>query len=88
MENKNQIIVKVKGGFLRAMPAEDINYPGIWVEFVSDKESEVTASHPSILVEQEPFDNPNSTVPNIRALLWTNPNQEDYTDEIYLTDHE
>lgn len=79
MENEIQEIkVKVKGGYLRAIPAEDPDYPGIWVEFIRDNEPDDVVSRPQILFEQ-----PVDFAPGCaRVLVWEDTNSEDYTKEI------
>lgn len=74
----NKIIVSVKGGKLIATPSSDPNYPGIDIEFITDDDDNTSLSNPRVLVEQ-PCD---ST--QIRALIWNNHLQEDYTEEIKL----
>ena len=36
----SEIIVKVVGGILRAVKSDDIQYPGIDIEFIPDKPSD------------------------------------------------
>ena len=74
----NTITVKVKGGKLVATTSEDPNYPGIDIEFITNGDDNTSLSNPRVLVEQ-PCD---ST--QIRALIWNNRHQEDYTEEIEL----
>ncbi len=74
----NVLIVKVDGGYLRAETSCDPDYPGIDIEFISDDEDREALSRPRVLVEK-PVDNG-----NLRALIWNNPNSEDYTEEINL----
>ena len=70
------LIVKVNGGYFRAEPSQDPDYPGIDVEFVADMEDENNLSRPRILFER-PVENE-----ELRALIWNNPNNEDYEEEI------
>lgn len=74
----NKIIVSVKGGKLIATPSSDPNYPGIDIEFIADNEDNTNLSNPRVLVEQ-PY---NST--QIRAFIWNNCHQEDFTKEVEL----
>ena len=69
--------VRVDGGYLCATVSGDTNYPGICVEFVADKESENALSRPTVLVEK-PFDD------DLRVLIWSDEDEEDYTTEIKL----
>ena len=73
-----EIKVNVIGGYLRAFPSEDPDYPGIWVEFVRDDEPETTVSRPQILFEQPQYYNKDDA----RVLIWDNPDDEDFTKEI------
>lgn len=79
MENK--LIVPVIGGKLIATPSTDPNYPGIDIEFIADKENPNDISNPRVLIEQITEDTNKHT---IRALLWNNPSQEDYSHKIEL----
>lgn len=70
-----EIKVKTKGGYLWATNSGDIDYPGIDVEFIADKEDENALSNPRILFEY-PTDG------KLRVLIWDDKNNEDYTREI------
>lgn len=76
---EDEIRVNVKGGYIRAILSPDPDYPGIWVEFVSDRDTGQTASRPQILFEQPAYDFPEGQV---RALIWNDPEEEDFTQEI------
>ncbi len=67
--------VEVEGGYLYATISADPDYPGICVEFVADDESDEDLSRPTVLIEK-PLDD------ELRALVWGNKNDEDYTTEI------
>ena len=67
--------VKVEGGYLYATISGDINYPGICVEFVADNDNGEKLSRPTVLVEKPVGD-------DLRALVWSNADDEDYTTEI------
>lgn len=69
------LIVKVKGGYLRADASQDPDYPGIDIEFIADNESADMLSRPRVLFEK-PVDG------RLRALVWSNPKSEDYDEEI------
>lgn len=73
-----QLVVPVKGGNLVATSSPDPNYPGIDVEFLSKYDIGNTASRPRVLIEQ-----PSDSL-EVRALIWDNPDSEDYTNEITL----
>lgn len=68
---KKSIVVEVEGGRLIATASLDPEYPGIDVEFVPNQET-CKASTPRILIEQPKGE-------NLRALVWGNPDKEDYT---------
>lgn len=55
--------------------AQDEDYPGIDVEFVSNEPQEDALSFPRVLFEKTKGD-------NLRALVWGNVQNEDYTDKI------
>lgn len=72
----NVLIVKVNGGYFRAEPSQDPDYPGIDVEFISDTENEDDLSRPRVLFEYPIEDG------ELRVLVWNNPKNEDYEEEI------
>jgi hypothetical protein len=67
--------VKVDGGYLYATISGDINYPGICVEFVADDDIGENLSRPTVLMEKPVGE-------ELRALVWDNKDDEDYTTEI------
>jgi hypothetical protein len=71
----NDLVVKSETGCLRAMPATDPNYPGIFVEFIADDDKGQHPSRPTVLMEETKDDGP-------RALIWSEKNNEDYSVEI------
>ena len=71
----DEIKVRVEGGYIRANASSDPDYPGIDVEFVSDNDVGETLSRPRVLFEK-PVDD------NLRALIWDDADNEDYTKEI------
>lgn len=70
----NEIRVRVKGGYLVATPSYDPDYPGIDVEFQPDAD-EGLYTLPRVLMEF-------TETEKLRALIWDNPQSEDYTKEI------
>ena len=70
-----EIKVKVKGGYIKAIVSSDPNYPGIDVEFVPNNYNSETLSIPRGLFEK-PADG------ELRALIWDDADNEDYTKEI------
>lgn len=74
----SELRVKVEGGYLLATANYDPDYPGIDVEFVPDMPAgEETLSLPRVLMEK-----PSNGC--LRALVWENPQSEDFTKEINL----
>lgn len=71
----NAIEIRVNGGYIRATVNDDPNYPGIDVEFVSDTDDGSFSSRPRVLMEK-PLEG------ELRALIWSDKNKEDYTEEI------
>jgi len=69
------IQVRVEGGYIVATVSYDENYPGIDIEFVADNDKGEQASRPRVLFEK-PIDG------ELRALIWEDPDDEDYTKEI------
>lgn len=69
--------VDVPGGKLEVIKVMDPEYPGVDVCFVPDVESETALSTPRVLIER-PKDG------HLRALVWDDPNNEDYTYNIPL----
>lgn len=67
--------VKTKNGCIVASKA-GTEYPGIWLEYVDDKDTGQTLSRPQVLMESNP------ETGQIRLLIWDNPNSEEYTREI------
>lgn len=70
-----RIEVRVEGGCLIATISYDVNYPGIDIEFVADDDKGEQLSRPRVLFEK-PVDD------ELRALIWEDPDDEDYTREI------
>lgn len=69
------LVVKVEGGYLYATISGDIDYPGICVEFVADDYIGESVSRPTVLIEK-PVDD------DLRVLVWSDEDDEDYTTEI------
>lgn len=67
--------VEVEGGYLYATISGDTDYPGICVEFVADDDIGEYLSRPTVLMEK-PVDD------ELRALVWSDKDDEDYTTEI------
>ena len=69
------IIVRVQGGYFMASKSQDPDYPGIDIEFVADDDRGQNLSRPRVLFEK-PIDG------DLRVLIWNNPNNEDYEEEV------
>ena len=74
-KNEDCLTVKVEGGYLYATISGDIDYPGICVEFIADDENDEDVSRPTVLMEKPVGE-------ELRALVWEDKNDEDYTAEI------
>lgn len=69
------LVVKVEGGYLYATISGDVDYPGICVEFVADDDIGESVSRPTVLIEKPVGD-------ELRVLVWSDEDDEDYTTEI------
>lgn len=71
----------IKDGHLDIFVTPDPNYPGIDIQYVSDKENDLpddkAYTRPRVLIEN------NEGV--LRAVVWADPSDEDYTDDIDFT---
>lgn len=70
-----EIKIRVEGGYIRANTSADPDYPGIDIEFVADKVDENSLSRPRVLFEYPEHG-------KLRLLIWSDKNNEDYTQEI------
>ena len=77
MESKNTLVVNVRGGYLIATISTDPYYPGIDIEYVAENDNGENLSRPRVLVEWPHND-------KLRALIWNDPDNEDYTRKIKL----
>ena len=75
MSEDKEVVVKIEGGILRAIPSMDPNYPGITVEFIADDDTGQELSRPTVMFEKPEDD-------ALRVIVWGDKNDEDYTDEI------
>lgn len=71
--------IRLPNGYLVASISADPDYPGIDVEYVDDNDNETDLSRPRVLIEA-----PVEDEGNIRALIWNNPQDEDYTEDVEL----
>lgn len=74
-KSEDSLRIKVEGGYLYATISGDIDYPGICVEFVADNDNGEDLSRPTVLMEKPVGD-------ELRALVWDDKDDEDYTTEI------
>ena len=81
LELDPKIIYKLplEGGYLDIRVAGDEDYPGLDIEFIADGDKGENPSRPRVIIEQPKVDNPEKSV---RALIWNDPQSEDYTEEI------
>lgn len=75
----NTLQIRLPNGYLIATISQDPDYPGIDVEYVDDNDNVADLSRPRVLIEAPVDDNG-----RIRALIWNDPTNEDYEEEIEL----
>ena len=84
---KGHYTLPLFGGYLDIMISSDPDYPGIDIEFINNvNNGEPKASRPRVLIEQ-PSDTDYADETNyhdIRALIWDDPDSEDYTTSVTL----
>lgn len=73
--SEQELDIVVEGGYIRANAFQDDDYPGIDVEFVPAGPQKNVLSFPRVLFEKSK-DN------DLRVLVWSDAQSEDYTDEI------
>lgn len=73
------IIVNIDGGYLRATKLDNEDFQGIDIEFVAENDKGNNASRPRVSFEQ-------NKEGELRVLLWTDKNQEEYTEEFIIKD--
>lgn len=79
-ETTHLAIIPVDGGALYVDTSPEPNeYPGVDIEFIADGEPKNTLSRPRVLVEKPKGE-------KLRALIWDNPDSEDYSKEVELED--
>ncbi len=68
----------IKNGYLDIRVSDDPNYPGLDIEYIDNDEQDSydVLTRPRVLIEC-----PNDTS-ELRALIWDNPDSEDYNTEI------
>lgn len=71
----NDVCIRVNGGHIVATKTCDVDYPGIDIEFVSDRDNGSDLSRPRVLFEY-PKDG------RLRVLIWADKDNEDYTHDI------
>lgn len=70
--------VPVSDGYLEVIASIDKDYPGLDVEYIPDNENSRGKSNPRILFESTPTESGKK----LRALIWDDKDNEDYTKEI------
>lgn len=68
--------IPLRDGYLRVDVSQDENYPGLDIEYIGKSNDK---TNPRVLIEA-----PKDDKTNIRALIWNNPEEEDYQEEIDL----
>lgn len=83
MNSENRYVFKLPDGNLLIIDAsDDKNYPGIDIELISiDGKNRQIVTRPRILIEK-PFNENTNKYENLRALVWANSQEEDYSGEI------
>lgn len=74
----NKLTIRLNNGWLVATVSQDPEYPGIDVEYVADSDEGQDLSRPRVLIECPKDTN------ELRALIWSNPNSEDYTEDVSI----
>lgn len=69
------IKIETEKGYFDVVEGLDPSYRGIDVEFIPKNESETAVTNPRIVFEVTPEG-------KLRLLIWKDPNNEDYTQEI------
>ena len=81
LEADKTYALPIKNGHLNIRVSADPNYPGLDIEYISDKEDDIPneglRTRPRVLIEN------NEGV--LRALVWGDPQSEDYTDDVDFT---
>lgn len=75
--------IKTKTGELEVFVSpESENYPGVDIEFIPNK-AEDAVTYPRVVFEEAVQSDEGTRVGcELRALIWNDPQQEDYTDKI------
>ncbi len=73
--------LKIKDGYLDIRVSQDPEYPGLDVEYISNNEDKGNSlkTRPRVLIECPKDTNV------LRALIWGNPDNEDYSDSVDFT---
>lgn len=80
----------IRNGFLDIRVSQDPDYPGLDIEYISDKESELPReeimTRPRVLIENPNPDEEDIKNTDLRVLIWGRKDSEDYTDKIVFDD--
>lgn len=79
IDDTQTITVPVLGGEIRVTVCGDPDYPGVDVEYIADNDEGQNPSRPRVTMEMTMVDESSGL---LRALAWTDPGKEDYTEEI------
>ena len=88
LEEGKTYALPIKNGHLDIRVSVDPDYPGLDIEYISDKENTIAddelVTRPRVLIEQntEFGENVNG---GLRALVWGNPHSEDYSESVEFT---
>lgn len=78
LQSRNEYVMPIKSGYLSIYASMDKEYPGVDIEYISNKESEMPDddlyTRPRVLIEE------NKEV--LRAVIWGDHKSEDYSDEV------
>lgn len=81
--------IPLHNGYLRIDVSCDPNYPGLDIEYIDNQESngeQIPATRPRVLIEA-PVDESTGKSNNVRALIWGDIKNEDYSDAIEFDDY-
>lgn len=77
--------VPIKEGYLNINVSMDPDYPGVDIEYIPNNGTSVPCTLPRVLIEA-PVDDATGKPGKLRALIWNNPNGEDYTEKVEFED--
>ena len=81
LDKDKRYAIKLQIGLLVLGVSKDKDYPGIDIEFLPHDDDKNTLTRPRILIEA-PVNEETGDQRDLRALVWADPESEDYSDEI------